>query len=226
MKDLISTITKNSEKPVGEIPPDNNNPPENLPADTVEIPPDNIPVAENPPPETNIVTPEDLLAGVAGIGTEPTPETNTEQPKRGRGRPKGSTNKPKADFSDINAATKPPVDYGLMANMTFDMSTGILANVFGPEWLPAPPAKEGLPGERDVVVASLKTYFESKQVQDLPPGLMLTVVLSSYALPRFRQPTTAGKLKLTWVWIKTKVGGFFAKKKKIVISTIPTTTTN
>lgn len=223
MNDLISKITstKPAEKPVENI----GEPVKDIPVDKMPIPPT---PAETP--ETVIVSPEDLLTGFVGIQTEPigsTPAEPATEPgdgevKRGRGRPKGSKNKP--SFEDIQAATKPAVDYNLMANMTFDMSAGILANVLGPEWLPKPPVKEGLPGERDVVVASLKTYFESKQIQDLPPGLMLTVVLSSYALPRFREPTTSNKLKMTWLWVKAKVGGFFAKKRKVTITPVETTT--
>lgn len=219
MKDLISAITTPTQKPEPKIQ-------ENESAQTVPEIQIVAPAVSDPATETKVVTPEDLLAGVPGI-SDPSPGQASESTpegeiKRGRGRPKGSRNKPL--FDDVKEATKPQVDYNIMANMTFDMGTGILANVFGPEWLPSPPAKEGMPGERDVVVASLKTYFESKQVQDLPPGLMLTVVVCSYALPRFQQPTTSGKIKLTWVWLKTKVGGFFAKRKKVVLTTVPTTT--
>lgn len=221
MKDLISAITTQPQKAESKIP-------ENIdiPATPeIKIKPATVP---DPVTETKVVTPEDLLAGVPGIGTgeapplQPGDTTPEGEIKRGRGRPKGSRNKPL--FDDVKEATKPQVDYSIMANMTFDMGTGLLANVFGPEWLPAPSPKEGIPGERDVVVASLKTYLESKQVQDLPPGLMLTVVVCAYALPRFQQPTTSGKVKMGWIWLKAKVGGFFAKKKKVVISTVPTTT--
>lgn len=123
-------------------------------------------------------------------------------------------------FDDV---TKPPapitekiVDYDAMAGMVFDMSAGILTMTFGDEWQPKPPEQPGKPGERDIVCGALAGYFRSKEVADIPPGLMLTVVCVAYAGGRIRHPNTANKLKLAWQWTKVKLGSlmsWFRKKK-------------
>jgi hypothetical protein len=121
------------------------------------------------------------------------------------------------DFSDLGGAsaattavapieTQKVVDYTLLASSTFDMTTGTLVVVFGEEW------KARSPEEREIVCNALAVYFKSKNVQDIPPGLMLTVVCLAYALPRLRAPNTSSKLKLAWTWLRTKLASFRMKK--------------
>lgn len=110
-------------------------------------------------------------------------------------------------------------DYKLMATMTFDMGTNSLAMILGPEW------QAQNPQERDIVIESLKKYFEVKQVKDIPPGWMLTFVLLTYSVPRLRQPSTSGKLKLGWQWVKNKFGGLFRFHRQPLIIQ-PTTQTH
>lgn len=102
------------------------------------------------------------------------------------------------DFSDMTpeaAAT----DYSAMSAMIFDSSTGILTMTFGPEWQPQSPQ------ERDAVTKALATYLQAKQVKDIPPGMMLAVVILAYSAQRLKAPTTANKLVMVWTWIKTKL---------------------
>jgi hypothetical protein len=104
------------------------------------------------------------------------------------------------------------VDYDVMAATVFDMSTGLLTTTLGPEWQPRPAQEPGKPGERDMVCMALKVYFQSKQAQDIPPGLMLTAVIIAYAGPRLRAPSTSSKLQMAWTWLKLKLSKF--KKKQ------------
>lgn len=118
------------------------------------------------------------------------------------------------DFADVRGnnqlaatAVEQVVNYDVMAVSVFDMSTGMLTMIFGNEWQPK--SQE----EKQMVCMGLKTYFQSKQMQDLPPGLMLTAICLAYAAPRLREPNTSSKLKMVWTWCKIKLSSF--RKKKI-----------
>lgn len=105
-----------------------------------------------------------------------------------------------ADFSDLaTPAPEKAVDYDMLAGMSFDMTTNTLALVLGNEWQPQNDT------ERAVVVGAVKTYLQAKQVQDIPPGMLLAIVLTAYAAPRLRAPNTASKLSLAWAWFKSKL---------------------
>lgn len=119
------------------------------------------------------------------------------------------------DFSDvIPTPEKAAIDYQLMAQTVFDMSTGTLSMVLGPEWQP----KDAQ--ERDVMVMSLKAYLTAKQVQDLPPGVILTFVCMAYAAPRFQAPPTRAKIKGLWGWCKDKLSKL-RRKKPAMIAVLP-----
>lgn len=146
------------------------------------------------------------------VATDPLIDSaETEPIKRGRGRPPGSKNKPQSPstIADIVTAEATP-NYGLMGEVVFDMSTNALAVGLGPEWLPKTPE------ERQLVSVSLGRYFETQKVKDIPPGMMLALVVTVYALPRLSQPSTSTKLKLGWTWLKSK----FSRKNpfKVVAS--------
>jgi hypothetical protein len=104
-----------------------------------------------------------------------------------------------ADFTDLTQTPgPPPPNYEMMAAITFDMSVNGLALVFGPEWQPQNPT------ERGAVVGAIKTYYEAQGIKDIPPGMMLAIVVGIYAAPRIQQPTTRGKLSVAWAWCKAK----------------------
>lgn len=128
------------------------------------------------------------------------PETPPEPIKnRGRGRPLGAPNKPKApDFSDITQGSG-TVDHAAMAAVVFDMSTSAAVVAIGEEWKPSNSA------EREMVVSAIAAYFKSKDVKDVPPALMLSFVVLAYSLPRLTKPNTSNKLKLAWQWVKVKL---------------------
>lgn len=137
-------------------------------------------------------------------GNEP---ANPEAVKRGRGRPPGSTSKPRPP-EILTAGADPEKQLEAVAGMTFDMSTGALALILGEEWNPKSKA------ERDFVVTAIANYYRATGTVDLPPGWTLAFVVSAYSLPRMTQPKTKEKLAATWYWIKTKIAGVFPKRKK------------
>jgi len=127
------------------------------------------------------------------------------------------------DFSDITGAPAPsPVAvvpdarFEGMAVMTFDMSTQLLARIFGPEWLPNPdPDNPQVSHERMTMVAAIKKYYESVNLPDIPPGYMLCFVALAYAAPRMAAAPTKTKIQGAWLWLKTKF-----QKRRAAIPTI------
>lgn len=119
------------------------------------------------------------------------------------------TKKPPETISSVAGLLTPTndgakVDYTLIASVVFDMGTNGLAMGLGPEWQPQNPQ------ERELVVSSLAKYFESREVKDIPPGVMLALVIGIYSLPRLNKPSTAGKIRVGWAWVKEK----FRRKPK------------
>lgn len=189
----------NSLQSTPDFPPDFAQPPTEPTAATPQepeaSPQPSQPVVSDPPIS---ITPEELLK-------------DTE--RRGRGRPPGSKNKKTIEGDGSPSVLPPPepipvptVNYQLLSEMVFDTGAATLTMTFGQEWQPR------TPDERGNVCGALAKYLEAKQVQDIPPGMLLTIVLVAYSMPRLKEPTTAGKIKLGWLWIRNK----FSRKKKAV----------
>lgn len=129
------------------------------------------------------------------------------------------------DFTDIpGAAPVPPpalvpadVRFEQMAGMTFEMSTGLMARVFGPEWLSTDP------DEKATMIMGIKKYYQSVNLPDIPPGYMLCFLCAMYAVPRLGAQPTKTKLQAAWLWLKSK----FSRKPKGIstIRVMPMTTT-
>lgn len=197
-------------------------PPEPVPAPVA------APVAPPAPEPVPVppVTTQDLLgdgigepaqATTADSGTTPDPSARSggcqcpeclaapagQRDKRGRHHKTCvcSKCKPTADFSDLkNAGT----DYSFLAGMMFDTGAGVLTMTFGPEWQPRSP------DEKNAVCVPLAAYLKTKNVVDLPPGVLLAIAILAYSAPRITAPTTKEKIKGFWLWIKSKI-----HKKKI-----------
>ncbi len=125
---------------------------------------------------------------------------------------------PAPDFSDIPGAAPQPSPIAVipdarfegMANMTFDMTTGLLTRIFGPEWQPTPDQDNPqVSHERMTVVMAIKKYYESVNLPDIPPGYMLCFVALAYAAPRMSAQPTKTKMQMVWLWLKGK----FQKRK-------------
>lgn len=171
--------------------------------------------------EAAIISEEDLLGNQTIIPeAQPIPATpaNGEVVKPKMGRPPGSKNrhsKRRADGSFAasseteslipnigeieRVAELVPADYKLMAEATFDLTTGVAATALGPEW--SPKSED----ERSMVTVPLAVYMKYKGMQDIPPGMALALVCTAYAAPRLREPSTAGKLRIFWAWSKEQV---------------------
>lgn len=101
----------------------------------------------------------------------------------------------------------PDARFEAMAAMSFDMTTGLLARVLGPEWLPNPdPDDKSKSTERATMVLAIKKYYASvKNLPDIPPGYMLCFVCLAYAAPRMSAQPTRTKLQQAWLWLKSKI---------------------
>lgn len=185
---------------------------------------------ESTPAQTKTVTAASIVAGdndnfpPAGNtnppplpgATAPNSQTPPPEGKRGRGRPPGSKNKRPGDpsFSDLPPPQpEKPVDYKAMSLMIFKITTGTMAQVFGPEWLPRQPPP-GMPGEEEMIVEAGAEYMKTKNMPDIPPGVLLLLLCAGYAAPRFHAPSTKEKVKGIWFWIRSK----FTRKKKTHVS--------
>lgn len=185
----IVTTEEKSPEPVQETPG-------NSTFDLFGAPPSAVPASELPPEPVQ--------------NSQPEPEKTEE--KRGPGRPKGSTNRPKSPvFPDLTATEAVSVNHEELAGMFFDMTTGALASLIGPEWSPRDKR------ERESMIPPIANYLKAKEVKDIPPGMMLTICLLAYSAPRFSAPSTRSffgkmfeKAKLTWLWFKVK---FLSRKK-------------
>jgi hypothetical protein len=156
----------------------------------------------------------------------------------GAGRPRKDGTKPAQDPKTqssgpvfekaIQKEPEKPVDYAALAQLMFVIGTSTLAQIFGPEWLPRPRTPEqqrpglapipAVPGEEDMIMPPLAKYLETQGVKDIPPGVMLCIVLGAYVAPRLNAPNTREKLKGVWYWIRSK----FPKKKKVDVVESPT----
>jgi len=137
-----------------------------------------------------------IASEIPGFESEPLP-TDTPQP------------------ATEPAIAKAATDYKLLAETTFDMGTGLLCLTIGPEWKPRLLQVNGQTvDERALVCDALQKYYTAKQVQDLPPGVLLAFVLVSYSAPRFAEQNTSSKVKLAYNWAKVKLGNLFKRKKK------------
>jgi hypothetical protein len=168
------------------------------------------------------------LQGTSPIPEPPPPQFPDKPPGyKGTGRPKGSKTSRKGPQPNSGASTVPnfevveperdPVDYDALAALGVDMFTQTMSMIIGPEWMPGkikgPDGSEF--DEKIVLLRPLKKYLESKQVPDLPPGVMLCFAVVMYSSIRFRQPNTREKLGGFFKAAKDKVFGWFKWRKKM-----------
>lgn len=229
----VEKLTPSPEPLEPEIKTDENKNPTAL--ESLPVPP---PDTSIPFTEPLAGAPQNPLGALPGILGNPPPEPSPEPPK-GRGRhPKGckcgrciqsggsggyekggskppgsqngatssgTENHGRPDFSDIlgNTAQAAETDYGALANIFFDTGVGVTTMFFGPEWQPRSPE------EKSMVTAPLAVYLKSKGMTDLPPGVILSIVILAYSAPRLQAPSTKQKLQGGWIWLKSKI---FRKK--------------
>lgn len=196
--------------------------------DQAEFPPGSPGSSSTPPP-------------AAGAGAEPPPPPHPGKPPgyKGTGRPAGSRTRNRGRFAKAptpqggpapqgGASTLPPdidsqeaharvqVDYDQLANVLVEMTTEIMASAIGPEWRPG--KLQGPNGisidERITLTRPLAIYMESKELPDLPPGVVVLLAIGLYSSRRFHQENTRKKFGWMFKAAKEKIFGFFRRKKK------------
>lgn len=187
-----------------------------IPVNTDALPPLK-PIHEPTPAQEAFATKEPPISEAGDIAGNPPVETvppvsseiplGEDLPKRGRGRPPGTKNAPKPP-DILGAAADPEKALQGIAGMTFDLSAGTLANIFGQEWNPR--SKE----EREFVVTAIANYYRETGMIEIPPKTALTLVVLAYSLPRISEPNTKQKLFLIWTWGKNKIANLFPRRKK------------
>jgi hypothetical protein len=78
----------------------------------------------------------------------------------------------------------------------------------GEDWKPIINAEMGI-NEQDFITQAYTAYFRAAGIIEIPPGWMLIIALSSYAIPRFTMPRTKTRLVRAGQWIKNKAGRIF-----------------
>lgn len=105
----------------------------------------------------------------------------------------------------------PVADYKATALFIVTMATGTAAGIIGPEWNPDSEAeKEGL-------VNAVAAYLETTGAPDIPPGMMLLIVVGVYSAKRINQPATQTfiqKVKLKAAKIGGWIKGRFSRKPR------------
>lgn len=76
----------------------------------------------------------------------------------------------------------------------------------GQEWLPMKSAEHGI-DEQATLETAFAEYFIAKGIDDVPPGLALTIALTAYVLPRLSMPQTQARLAVAVHWTKGKING-------------------
>lgn len=96
----------------------------------------------------------------------------------------------------------------ILAASLFKSATSSLSLIFGDEWKPENAEEE------KTVVDALTIYFKSKDIKDIPPGVLCLFVVGAYAAKRCAHPNTKAKLiafyiatvrpffKRFWGWLK------------------------
>jgi hypothetical protein len=89
------------------------------------------------------------------------------------------------------------VDYVAQGRLGATVFFGAGVGVFGPDWEP-----EG--NEPNEIAGAFSRYFESQQIQDVPPGWALVIALGGYALRRANKPTIKERAASAYLWVKAK----------------------
>lgn len=121
----------------------------------------------------------------------------------GASRPK--LNIPNANASDVAGS----VGQAENSKVASSRATGkMAANLFlmlscglgGAEWMPRTVPMD----EKAMLEEGFADYFQSKEWEDMPPGIALVACLGMYALPRFAMPKTQERAKGFKNWIAGK----------------------
>jgi hypothetical protein len=175
-------------------------------ADLVRADNDKFPArsASSPPPPGAAPEGQPGVGGGTAPPAQPPPARPGGRPvgskdsyQRGRPARKDWPNEPitpaKPAAEGKNGAAEPikearaelvPPDYRPLACLLVDMGMGACVEFLGPRWKPSPPPMPELPDERENMIIQLTKYLEANHIQDIPPGYMLAIAITGYAIPR------------------------------------------
>jgi hypothetical protein len=108
--------------------------------------------------------------------------------------------KKKAGKSKIADVTVPDDTMAFQAcgSTTAEMIFIAAQGIGGPDWNPKPE-------ERVYMTEAFTQYYQSKEVKDLPPGVIVATALISYGAPRFVMPQTQSRFKKAVSWVKSRI---------------------
>lgn len=110
-------------------------------------------------------------------------------------KPGGGASKPKSASSigGVDSQSEPDFSYAKeeAAIIATGQSAAALTFVIGMAIFGA----DGAPSndEKEQITYAYQTYFKAKNIQDLPPGIVLVTALATYALPRALKPANSKK---------------------------------
>ena len=136
-------------------------------------------------------------------------------PMKKRGRKAGATN-PRPEIAERiqngELPETPPVNQSEMIEVTsatiIHTATSIMSGLIGKEW--AIENKD----EFNSLHIPLKSYLQSKNITDVPPGVLLTIAVLGYSMKRMQQPNTREKLSLLAIKAKSFFGGILGRFKR------------
>lgn len=122
--------------------------------------------------------------------------------KTGKFRKKpGRNSAGKSGTGGLNYPEPPaPDNVGLAAETAAAIYINSGVVIFGPEWLP-----DGH-GEKEGLVDAFRAYLDAKGIDDIPPGLALSIAMMGYAAKRLYMPETQTRLSRIILWVKLKAG--------------------
>ena len=91
------------------------------------------------------------------------------------------------------------------------MLTSVSVMIGGEEWKPIKNAQYGV-DEQEGLNEAFADYFEAKEMEDIPPGMVLAMVMLSYAGPRFAMPKTQSRVGKLKDWFASKYFNYKVKK--------------
>lgn len=99
-----------------------------------------------------------------------------------------------------------------------DLVVGTSIALLGDEWIPIGETGEQEPikyDEHSMLRKAFGDYFVAKNISDFPPGIALSIALSSYAGARLAGgKETKSRLSKAWAWTSDKFKNLFKKGKK------------
>jgi hypothetical protein len=101
-----------------------------------------------------------------------------------------------------------------------DTFIGCAHMALGDEWAPRLDPATGM-NERLAMGQAWGRYLESRDMRDIPPGVMVTMVMTMYALPRLVQPQTQSKLARFGNWSKEKLSPLLARFRRRGRNVVP-----